>query len=165
MSDLRISEAFLYMDYLVGAGQGWRVAPRTSTCPMSLRLEEQPFCFLSLGWDAFGVLSPAASSELCRDSEGWQLRRCDRSSQGVVELTGKGAARASGSLGRGAHGRSPRDGAAAAGRLLPVVGFLLLCVLLQRTFFPRKQEFPPVPLAELQVLLKSHNRNGLLSAR
>lgn len=62
MSDLRISEAFLYMDYLVGAGQGWRVAPRTSTCPMSLRLEEQPFCFLSLGWDAFGVLSPAASS-------------------------------------------------------------------------------------------------------
>ena len=62
MSDLRITEAFLYMDYLVGAGQGWPVASRTPTCPMSLRLEEQPFCFLSLGWDAFGVLSPAASS-------------------------------------------------------------------------------------------------------
>lgn len=62
MSDLRISEAFLYMDYLVGAGQGWRVAPRTPACPMSLRLEEQPFCFLSLGWDAFGVLSPETSS-------------------------------------------------------------------------------------------------------
>ena len=62
MSDLRISEACLYMDYLVGAGQGWRVAPRTPACPMSLRLEEQPFCFLSLGWDAFGVLSPETSS-------------------------------------------------------------------------------------------------------
>lgn len=62
MSDLRITEAFLYMDYLVGAGQGWRVASRTPTCPMPLRLEEEPFCFLSLGWDAFGVLSPAASS-------------------------------------------------------------------------------------------------------
>lgn len=61
MSDLRITEAFLYMDYLVGAGQGWRVACRTPACPVCLRLEVQP-CFLSLGWDAFGALSPAARS-------------------------------------------------------------------------------------------------------
>lgn len=59
-----------------------------------------------------------------------------------MELTGKGAARASGSVGRGAHGRSPRDGAAAAGRLLPVVGSLLLCVLLQRLSFPGSRSFP-----------------------
>ncbi|KAJ8778452.1 hypothetical protein J1605_013639 [Eschrichtius robustus] len=63
MSDLRITEAFLYMDYL-------------------------------------------QALELCWDSEGRQPRRRGRSSEGVVELT-----------------------------------------------------------AELQVLLKSHNQNGLLSAR
>lgn len=62
MSDLRITEAFLYMDYLVGVGQGWRVASRIPMCTMSLRLGEQRFCFLSLGWDAFWVLAPSASS-------------------------------------------------------------------------------------------------------
>ena len=139
------------------------LGPQRARCPSAWR--NSLFAFFL--WDGMplGFFLPQPALELCGDSEGWQLRRCDRSSQGVVELTGKGAARASGSMGRGAHGRSPRDGAAAAGRLLPVVGFLLLCVLLQRTFFPRKQEFSPVPLAELQVLLKSHNRNGLLSAR
>ena len=55
-----------------------------------------------------------------------------------MELTGKGAARASGSVGRGAHGRSPRDGAAAAGRLLPVVGSSLPSALLQRTFLSQE---------------------------
>ncbi|MXQ81166.1 hypothetical protein E5288_WYG012760 [Bos mutus] len=36
-----------------------------------------------------GFFLPQPALELCRDSEGWQLRRCDRSSQGVVELTAK----------------------------------------------------------------------------
>lgn len=64
MSDLRITEAFLYMDYLVGAGRGWRVASRISRWPVAPRLELQP-----LGWLSFfrrgclGLLSPRAGSE------------------------------------------------------------------------------------------------------
>lgn len=146
------------MDYLVGAGQGWRVAPRTSTCPMSLRLEGRAF-LLSFLWDGMplGFFLPKPALELCRDSEGWQLRPWDRSSQGVggtdrqkvrpgpAVLWDEGA--------RALHEKWGRGG----GRLLPVVGSLLLSALLQRTFFPQEAGVFPLPLAELQVLLESHN--------
>lgn len=161
MSDLRITEAFLYMDYLVGAGRGWRVASRTPTCPVSLRLEEQPFCLLALGWDAFGVLSPAA----CSGAVLGLGAAAGGAEEGVVELTGKGVAPAAPLLGEGVLGVPERwgRGGGASSACDPVLCFPLCS--LQRTFFPGRQEFSALPLAELQVLLKSHNQNGLLSAR
>lgn len=115
MTDLQITEAFLYMDYLVSVGKGWHVASRTPTCPLSPRLEEQPFCFLSLGWDALGFFLPQPALELPLDSEG--------RAGGVVVLTGKGAAGARRAAGRGTLWDCPRDGAVAAGRPLPAIGF------------------------------------------
>lgn len=124
MSDLRITEAFLYMDYLVGAGQGWRVVSRNPTCPMSLRLEEQPFYLLSLGWDAFGVLPPAACSGTVLGHGG-----AVSGAEGVVELTGKGAAPAAQLRGEGRAGGAGEMGPRRWGVLCPRSGSLLpLCV-------------------------------------
>lgn len=130
MSDLRITEAFLYMDYLVGAGRGRHVASRISRWPMAPCLEQQPLGFLSLGWDALGCFLPGLA---LRGGVG-----------GEAGLTGKGGDRRD----YGRWGHAPR--ASPRSR--------------RRTFFPGKLEFSALPLAELQVLLKSHKQNGLLSA-
>lgn len=68
MSDLRISEAFLHglSGRCGGRGGVSPLGPQRARCPPP---GGRAFCFLS--WDGmpFGVLSPEASSELCRDSE------------------------------------------------------------------------------------------------
>lgn len=88
MSDLRITEAFLYMDYLVGAGRGRHVASRISRWPMAPCLEQQPLGFLSLGWDALGCFLPGLA---LRGGVG-----------GEAGLTGKGAEGTGGTAGDGA---------------------------------------------------------------
>lgn len=134
MSDLRITEAFLYMDYLVGAGRGRRAASRISRWPMAPRLERQPRGFLSLGWDARGGFLPG----------------CPRgAASGEAGLTGRGAA------GTGGHGGTAGDGATLRAPLRsPGAGLS----------FRGSPEFSALRSAELQVLLKSHKQNGSLSA-
>lgn len=88
MSDLRITEAFLYMDYLVGAGRGRHVASRISRWPMAPCLEQQPLGFLSLGWDALGCFLPGLA---LRGGVGRE-----------AGLTGKGAEGTGGTAGDGA---------------------------------------------------------------
>ena len=161
MSDLRITEAFLYMDYLVGAGQGWRVASwvRRARCPSAWR--NSLFAFFL--WDGmplgFFLLQPAL--ELCWDPEGRLAGQ-----RWVAELTGKGAAPATALRGEGRAGAAREKGPRRWGRPLPEIGlFASLCAPCRGLSFPGGRSFLLSLLAELQVLLKSHNQNGLLSAR
>lgn len=71
-----------------------------------------------------------------------------------MELTGKGAARVRCAVGRGARGRSRRDGAAAAGRPRPRSGSLLPSALPQRTFLSREAGVSPSPFSRTPGTIK-----------